>query len=86
MTADNIISQISNISQAFVMAEIDDVRALAELASHFEDLAGEKPENCPPVLAGAARAAADLTKKIANNESSDKAADLEIIANTLTAM
>jgi two-component system chemotaxis sensor kinase CheA len=86
LAADNIVSQISNIAQTFVMAEIDDVRGLAELVLHFEDLAGEKPENCPPVLAGAARAAAHLTKKIANNESSDKAADLEIIANTLTAM
>lgn len=85
MTVHNLVTRISDISRSFDTARMDDGPTLAKLAAQFDALAGEKPEDCSPILAGAAAAAAGLVRKI-NDQTADKAADLETISRTLTLM
>ena len=62
MSAGDVVKQITDVSQALIMADTNDPRALAELASQFEKISDLEEKDCPQVIAQAAASAADLIK------------------------
>lgn len=86
MSAGDVVKQITDVSQALIMADTNDPRALAELASQFEKISDLEEQDCPPVIARASASVADLIKTAILDESCDKAAQLDVVSRTLSVM
>ncbi|MGB9594701.1 MAG: chemotaxis protein CheA [Candidatus Poribacteria bacterium] len=83
---DELIQKIEELSVTFVMADLTDLQALADLYKRFEEIANLAETEKNKHLAGIAIAVSKLIEKIILDEVKDKNASIEAISQTLGAM
>jgi two-component system chemotaxis sensor kinase CheA len=81
-----LIQKIEELSVTFVMADLSDLQAIADIYKKFEEITGLAKTELNQILAKVASAASKLLEKIILDEVTDKNASLEVISQTVVAM
>lgn len=78
-----LAKKIEDLSMSFVMSDLSDLQALADIYRKFDDFSSNARNESQNVLAEAASAASKLIEKIILNDVPDRDAALDIISQTI---
>lgn len=83
---DDLRKEIEALSEAMVLADVSDLRALADLHTHFENVGRLAENEGPAGIAEAVSRATDLIESIILEETDDPEAVLDIISRTVAVL
>jgi two-component system chemotaxis sensor kinase CheA len=83
---DDLRKEIEALSEAMVLADVSDLRALADIHTHFETIAALADKDGIEKIADAARVAPTLIESIIMAETDDPEGLLDTISRTIAAM
>jgi len=86
MPNDGIEQRLERLGEAVVLADVSDMRALAELHTLFQEFSLVAAEAGWTQPAAAAKAAADLVERIILSDVSDPQASLKVVSQTVSAV
>ncbi len=79
-----LIQKIEELSVAFVMADLSDLQALADIYRKFDDLSAVARDESQDIIAKVASATSKLVEKIILDEVADKSVALDAISQTIS--